>query len=213
MDSILYIGGVGSSTRQISGITGALEAYYGMSVVGMSFSDAIKNPLLVARLADNSLVITHSAGVLALQSAAPRGLIAFAPPMPTRIPLLLVRTAAKTISLFKSSKESDGRWQKILSYHMHALVEHVLGPYYNTGRLAEISKFDSALFAVTLANRGSRVVIGLMENDVLFPQSTEHPHIQTAKNHGVIIREGLLGHHDEFLLYPFDVLTQLNYHE
>jgi hypothetical protein len=51
-----------------------------------------------------------------------------------------------------------------------------------------------------------------MENDVLFPEISQHPHIEVAKECGVMVRDTILGHHDEFTLYPTEVMAQLGYH-
>jgi hypothetical protein len=209
MDKILYIGGVGSHARQVDAIGDALMAHYGMNVVGMSLRDARRDPALVARLAQGNLVITHSAGMTMLGDTIPREVIAIAPPLPAHAFQLVWRSVLKTIDLYKSRHEAPERGQKIRAYHAGSFVEHVTQPHHTLGHVPKVVPFDAARQAVLLVSRGVSVTLGFMENDRLYPRSSDHHNVEIAKRHGVIVHDDLLGHHDEFVLYPLEVLTQL----
>jgi hypothetical protein len=210
MDTIIYIGGVGSHTRQIDDISRELAAYYKKDVIGLTLRAARQDPAKVARLVHNNLVITHSAGVTVLGDTAPSEVIAIAPPLPAMAYELVWRSLLKTIELYKSRRESYERQQKIRLYHSGSFIEHITRPHHNIGHLPRIVGFDAAHQAVTFVTRGTKVTLGFMENDVLYPRSSEYHNVITAKEHGVVVHDNLLGHHDEFVLYPLDVLAQLN---
>jgi hypothetical protein len=211
MKKILYIGGVGSDSHTVDGIARLLESKFNANVIAMSFSKAYDSKATIARLAPECMVITHSAGMLLLKDIAPKELIAIAPPMPTPPSVILLRSFPKTLALIHSGKESTGRPWRVLGYHLHSFEEHVLRPRSNSMLLREISTFDAAQRAVELQRCGTKVTLGFMENDRLFPDSHLHPHIEVAKEQGVKISDVVLGHHDEFVLYPLEVLAQLGY--
>lgn len=209
MKKILYIGGVGSDSYLAALIAGTLAEKFDANAIGMSFSEAYKNKAKVARLAPECLVVTHSAGMILLRNTAPKELIAVAPPMPVPPSLLVWRSFPKTAALIASGIESHGRPQKILMYHMHSAVEHVARPFQNSFLTKEMSVFNAAQLAVEMTQCGSKVTLGFMENDRLFPEADLHPHVELAREHGVKVYHTILGHHDEFVLYPAEVLAQM----
>ena len=207
MKTVLYIGGVGGSATQAGEIAAALALHFNANAFGMSLADAWKRPGLVARLARESLVITHSTGMLALRGMSPKELIAIAPPMPSHPLHLFGRVVSKTLALAKSGRESRQRRSSIRKYHINSVWDFLLRPLHIGMNLPAIGKFDAAAQAVTLAGCGAKVTLVLMENDRLFPYNITHPHIDTAEENGVRIVRHTLGHHDEFLLCPLDVLA------
>ena len=209
MRKILYIGGVGSDTYLVKGVVDALESYFQANVIGLSFSEASRNRARIARLAPDALVVTHSAGMVLLKDSTPQEVIAIAPPMPSIPSLLIWRSLQKTIALFASGREAPDRPQKLFAYHLHSMIEHLRRPYGNSMFLKEIAVFDAAKNAVELTKAGAKVTLGFMENDRLFPHSAGHPHMELARQEGVQILDAILGHHDEFVLYPLEVLAQL----
>lgn len=209
MRKVIYIGGVGSDSYMAGLIAQALSTHFDTNVAGFSFRDAYRHGALIAQLAPDSLVITHSAGMVLLKHMAPKELIAIAPPMPTPPSALFLRSAPKTVALLRSGKESASRPRRIRTYHIHALKEHLLWPHYNSLRVSEISMFNAAQTAVEMTKRGSRVTIAFMENDKLYPDVSQHPHIAIARKNGVTIGSPIIGQHDEFLLYPVEVLAQI----
>ncbi|HEY5695287.1 MAG TPA: hypothetical protein VIQ80_00460, partial [Candidatus Saccharimonadales bacterium] len=138
----------------------------------------------------------------------PKRVIAIAPPMPTLPSLLVMRSFPKTIALMGSVSESPDRLRKVIRYHAGALGEHLLRPHRNSWTLRSLSIFNAATMAVELKNAGAQVTLVFMENDRLFPDAANHPHIELAKEYGVKVYENVLGHHDEFVLYPLEVLAQ-----
>lgn len=209
MNKILYIGGVASNPRQIDSVVQVLSSHYGTGVMGMSFSEAQKDRALVARLANDCLVITHSAGVLMLRSCTPKEVIAIAPPMPVSIPVLLSRNIPNAVALIRSARESHERRQKVVQHFLSTFGEHIVRPLYNSLQLREISTFNIAEEAVTMVTNGTKVTLGFMQDEHLFLRSARHPHIDVAKEYGVVVHEKIIGHHDEFLLFPLDVLAQI----
>jgi len=210
MEKIIYIGGVGSHDRQVNAISSELAAHYQKDVVGLPLRAARQDPVGVARLVQGNLVLTHSAGMTMLADTFPKEVIAIAPPLPALAYELILRSFIKTSGLYKSRSESHERRQKIRLYHSGSIIEHITKPQHNIGHLPRIVGFDAAHQAVTLVTRGAKVTLGFMENDMLYPHSSGYHNVMTAKQHGVIIHDNLLGHHDEFVLYPVDVLAQLN---
>jgi hypothetical protein len=213
MDKIVYIGGIGSDTRQVEQIARALSAQFKKNVVAFSFSKARKETAKIARLVPDCLVITHAAGLMLLKNTTPKEVIAIAPPMPTLPSLLLWRGILKVIALFGSSNESHERRRKVLLRQLYAAGEYVARPQHSSALLRDISAFNSARLAVEIINGGGKVTIGLMENDIIFPELSQHPHIEVAKECGVTVCDNILGHHDEFTLYPIEVMAQLGYSE
>lgn len=213
MDKIVYIGGIGSDARQVEHIARALSAQFKKNVIAFSFSKARRNAAQIARLVPDCLVITHAAGLMLLKNTTPKELIAIAPPMPTLPSVLLWRGVLKTMALFGSSGESHERGRKIWLRQCLAAGEYLLHPQHSAMLLRDISAFNAARLAVEFVNGGGKVTIGFMENDVLFPDTSLHPHMELAKECGVTIRDNILGHHDELALYPVEVLAQLGYSE
>jgi len=210
MNKILYIGGMASNPYQVKVVSEALERQYGLNVVGMSFREAQKNQALVARLAAESLVITHSAGMMTLKHITPLELIAIAPPMPLSVPKLIWSNFPRTWALLKSYKNLPERRNKILRYNRGATIEHIIHPRYNAGQVKKLSTFDTAKEAVAMTTNGAKVTLCLMETEHVFINASQHPHIEIAKEHGVIVHENVPGQHDEFLLYPLKVLAKIN---
>lgn len=213
MKKILYIGGVGSDSHSVGLVVRALETLLGVSVIGMTFSEAHRNKARVARLVPDCTVITHAAGMVLLKDMAPKELIAVAPPMPTLPSLMLLRSFPKTLALIKSGRESVDRPVKVALYHLHSMMEHVLRPFANSMLLKEISVFNAAQLAVEFQRCGAKVTLAFMENDRLFPDACSHPHVDVAREQGVTVKDVVLGHHDEIALYPQEVLAQLGLHE
>ncbi|HMH70504.1 MAG TPA: hypothetical protein VK502_03815 [Candidatus Saccharimonadales bacterium] len=213
MNNILYIGGVASNPRQVSGVVDALSVQYGTCVKGMSFSEAQKNRALVARLAQDCTVITHSAGMLMLAYCTPKEIIAIAPPMVASVPLLIGRGILKTFTLFRSGRESRERRRKIIAYHIGTMGEYLIRPFYISGQMTSIGIFNAAKEAVAMAANGSKVTLCFMQDEHLFSLSSSHPDVAVAKQFGVTVYDDIIGHHDDFLLFPLDVLGQIDQRE
>lgn len=209
MEKVLYIGGIGSNSHSVGLVAAALSTQFKVNVLGVSFSEACAGRAKIARLAQDSLVITHSEGVIILKDMAPKELIAIAPPMPSHPLLLIGRAFPKTIALLVSGRESHERPQKLIDYHARLLLEHGMRPQYNSLMIREVALFDVAKFAVEIAMMGGKVTLGFMEHDLLFPGANLHPHIEVARKHGVEVFENIIGQHDEFALYPVDIMAQV----
>jgi hypothetical protein len=213
MDKIVYIGGIGSDATQVKYVARALSAQFKKNVVAFSFGDARKNAAQIARLVPDCLVITHAAGLMLLKNTTPKEVIAIAPPMPTLPSVLLWRGVVKTMALFGSISESHERRRKIWLRQCRAAFEYLLRPQDSALLLRDISGFNAARLAVEFVNGGGKVTIGFMENDLIFPDISLHPHMELAKKYGVTMYDNILGHHDELALYPVEVLAQLGYQE
>jgi hypothetical protein len=209
MKTIVYIGNAGNSARIVGAAVRALGIKFDANVIGMTLSQAYKNRAKLAKLAPESTVVTHSVGILALKAIVPKELIAIAPPMPVLPALLLLRSIPKAATLIVSGRESPERSWKVASYNATSLSEHLLRPRYNRMLLKEISLFNTAQCAVEMKCKGAKVTLVFMENDKYFPDSYLHPHVEIAEQQGVRINT-VAGHHDEFALYPFEILNQLD---
>jgi hypothetical protein len=210
MDKILYIGGTGSNAYQTDAVSQELSRHYNLNVVGMSFRQAQRDLPKVARMATESLVITHAAGMLVLKHITPLELIAIAPPMPLDIFRLVASKIPRALALSKSSSEIPERRNKVHQFNVHTLREHITHPRYNVGQAAKLSTFNAAQEAVTMTTNGAKVTLCFMEMGHSLVNAAKHPHVSTAKEHGVIVHEGVNGHHNEFLLYPLHVMSQLH---
>jgi hypothetical protein len=210
MDKILYVGGMASNSYQINSLSDELARHYGLNVIGMSFREAQQNLALVARLAAESLVITHSAGMMVLKHVTPLELIAIAPPMPVGVGRLIASNIPRTLALMKSHKDQPERRSKVHQYNLHATLEHLAHPGFNAGQVVKLSSFDAAKEAVAMTTNGAKVTLCFMNIEHVFTYAPAHPHIDMAKEHGVIIHKGIAGHHDEFILYPLEVLEKIN---
>jgi hypothetical protein len=210
MDKILYIGGMASNSYQVKVVSDELERHYGLNVIGMSFREAQQNLALVARLAAESLVITHSAGMVTLKHITPQELIAIAPPMPLSIGKLLSSNVPRMRALMKSHKGLPERGRRIRKYNLNSIMEHIAHPRYNAGQATKLGHFDAAKEAVAMTTNGAKVTLCFMDIEHVFTYAPHHPHVDMAKEHGVIVHENVAGHHDEFLLYPLDVLAKIN---
>src|SRR4051812_31762759 len=102
MAQILFIGGLGSNRSQVDLVSDMLASHYDQPVTGIPFSVAQKNLAHVARLARDSILITHSAGLLVCEDMTPKEIIAIAPPVPSEMPVIAWRTITKTIALIQS---------------------------------------------------------------------------------------------------------------
>jgi hypothetical protein len=210
MVQIVFIGGLGSNPSQVGLVAQALSSHYDQEVIGLPFNEAQRKLAQVAQVARDSIVITHSAGVLLCEDMTPKEIIAIAPPVPGALPVMAWRAVTKTIALIKTGRISDERLRKVNNYHARAFREHILSPRYNIGQASRICQFDPAQLAVKMINRGVTVTLGFMEQDMLYPHSARHVHVDMARRHGAIVHEDIQGQHDEFLLYPLKILEQLN---
>ena len=210
MQKILYLGGMASNRYQIESVSRELSAHYDLNVIGMSFSEAQKDRSLVARLASDGLVITHAAGMMMLKDITPKEVIAVAPPMPIGALLLAMRDVPKAISLIKSHEDIPERRQKIHKYNLAAFREHLVRPQYNVGQILRVGVFDGAKEAIIMVSNGTKVTLCFMEKERVFLNSSKHLHVAVAKEQGVIVHDAVPGHHDDFLLYPLQVLERIN---
>jgi hypothetical protein len=207
---ILFIGGLGCHSDQARFVAKVLSDHYGQRVVGVSFSEAQKNLTDIARLSRDCIVITHGSGLVLCEDLTPKELIAIAPSLPATIPIMVWRCALKSAALTRSAGVSALRAYKIRAYHRSAVKEHIIRLRYNSGQMGRIATFDPAKLAVKMIHRRVRVTLGFMSRDFLYPRSAHHVHVDMARRHGAEVHDDIKGHHDEFMLYPLDILAQLN---
>jgi hypothetical protein len=131
MDKIVYIGGIGSNSRQVEYIARALSTQFEKNVIAFPFSEARKETARIARLVPGCLVITHAAGLMLLKNTSPKEVIAIAPPMPILPSQSVWRGILKIVALFGSSNESPDRLRKVWLHQAWATGEHLLRPHYN----------------------------------------------------------------------------------
>jgi len=209
MDTIVFIGGMGSNRPQVEAVGDELSAYYDQPVQVFSFRDALQNTDKIKELTRGAHVITHAAGMLLLAGMRPREVVAIAPPTPTSPSTLLLRSIPKTMYLFKQSQKDSNRRKKVSDYHKFAALEHGRYPHYNIAKLSMIGKFDAFKAATALAKNGAAITLAFMQDDLLFFNIARSYFGNEMQERGIQVRIDVPGEHDEFLLYPVEVLKSL----
>ena len=209
MDTIIFIGGIGSNRPQVEAVGQELSDYYGQPVQVFSFRDAWQNKEKIRELTHGAHVITHSAGMLTLIGMKPREVVAIAPPIPTPPSRLLWRSVPKTIQLMQRSRINADRRQKVRQYHKYATWEHSRHPEYNLGYLAKVGAFDAFRVSRQLSKQGAAVTLAFMKDDLLFFDIARFYFVSEMSEQGIDVRLDIPGEHDEFLLYPVQLLKAL----
>jgi hypothetical protein len=210
METIVFIGGIGSNRSQVEAVGQELSDYYSQPVQVFSFRDAWQNRKKVKDLTQGAHVITHSAGMATLGDANPKEIVAIAPPIPTQPSTLIWRSVPKTIQLVRHSRDNNVRRQKVREYHRRAMIEHSRYPQYNLGYLARVGRFDAFKAGQKMASNGTAVTLAFMQDDLLFFNTARFYFVNEMSEHGIDVRLDIPGEHDEFLLYPISVIERLS---
>jgi len=209
MDTIVFIGGIGSNRSQVEAVGQELSDYYNQPVQVFSFRDAWQNREKIKELTEDAHVITHSAGMVALAGTNPKEVIAIAPPIPVQPSTLIWRSVPKTIQLVRRARDDEVRRQKVRNYHKHATIEHSRYPQYNLGYLARVGNFDAFKAGQEMAKNGTAVTLAFMRDDLLFFNTARFYFVNEMNEQGIDVRMDIPGEHDEFLLYPTAILRVL----
>lgn len=210
MDTIVFIGGIGSNRSQVEAVGQELSDYYSQPVQVFSFRDAWQNREKIRELTQGAHVITHSAGMATLGGTNPKEIVAIAPPIPTQPSALIWRSVPKTIQLVKRSRDNELRRQKVREYHKYATIEHSRYPHYNLGYLSRVGRFDPFKAGQKMARGGTAVTLAFMQDDLLFFNTARFYFVNEMNEHGIDVRLDIPGEHDEFLLYPISVIEKLS---
>lgn len=199
----------GFSSGEISPeLADALMQTFNAEIDAFSFAEGCDNPDKLRAASKGVLVVTHSAGALALRlaGAAPSEIIAFNPPTPeSGLHLATTATARKTIRMARTALfhglPGDGR--RVAAFNGKAAAELLWRhPYGNFRRLGAIAAFDAALELPGMVPDGALQFV-TSSHDEYYPDATRH-----ALKHGVPVTE-IYGQHDELVVWPERALKQL----
>lgn len=209
MTKVVYIGGFANGKRSISRVASALEKTYQQEVRAFTFSQAMDNPKAVANAVRDAHVITHSAGMLALEGATPSKITAFDAPLQSRRRHLLRRTGPKVIHMYTQGigiKSPEDK-RAVASYGRSAVAELAMHPRGNFGRLGEILHFDAFEAAARWQSSGVPTSLVYFGGDEYYQPSTDREEVARAAGVSVIRLAG--GIHDELVIRPEQTLAAL----
>ncbi len=161
--------------------------------------EALDNPEMVAKAVERSLLIPHSAGLLALsEELSLDAIVAFNAPEPVAKGQLFKSAAHKTANHVLRLMDPERRpaTAKVL---MNGAGELMKSPLKNYGVLDQISTFSGAQELSKYKNKhpGKAVRSVITQGDEFFPPSPSA--IQLAENNGVEVIE-MSGVHDELYI-------------
>ncbi len=151
----VYVGGFGGSWGMAEGVGNALAEYYS-NVEVSTFAHAMKNPNSLARASRGATVVTHSAGLVAVQSAVgifdgirPLQIHAVAPPDGTKSAPGLLRATfgQKSRGMTRQARRS---WDDALHYARYMrqeTTEVAAHPVGNLRHLGSIAGANTIAFA------------------------------------------------------------------
>jgi hypothetical protein len=203
----VFFGGFASDERHVSVVTEELSTQLDEDVEGISFREAMRDPLRADKLAKGALAITHSAGMMPLHGAYPAEIMAVAPPLPTRSVLLIARAALSVVRLTAGSVSSVDRIKRVARYDWNAGAELARHPKTNLGEIGNIGRFDAFQAGREAVDSEIGVTIGLMKSDLYFHPDPDK--LAAARDKGVTVVEGIDGGHEEMLIYPTAVFEQV----
>ncbi len=202
----VIVGGFASSESHMKSVLNTLSENLDEEIYGITFINAIRNPELAEKFVHDAHVLTHSAGMFAIRDTSPRTITAVAPPLPTA-PLSLVKRAGKSgVGLMASSLISQDRRLSVRDVGVataRAFLEHPVGHVRSIGDIAVFNAIDAAIAA---KEAGVRTRLAFMDQDKFFqptPQDTQRAH-----QFGISVLR-LKGHHDEFLINPYETYVEL----
>ena len=195
----VVVGGFASGRKQVEKLANSLAAYHDDDFEGISFREAMDDPGRLDRMTRDAHVVTHSAGMVALQDMKPSSIDAIAPPVPVWAPLLAAKAIASTVELaasglipWQEADEVDG----CLRNGAEELCLHLQG---NMQWLGRIAAFDALTNGVAAKEAGIEVGVAFMSSDLLFQPSMRR--ITRARKSGLYVVR-VSGGHEEFIRHP-----------
>jgi hypothetical protein len=215
MSHLLVVGGICERKGSLDRLAEASCAKFGVETgESILFRDAMKQERLLQRWGKNAIIISHSAGILAVDQALrsatademPDRCLVLNGPEPTRISELAVRGVIKTIKHAGRILKGPYRQEQVgtLVDGAHELLLHLWG---NAKDLPAISEFSTTEASIALRNRGlEALTVGIASHDDFWQPHEYGINKMESAQVVVTIYSGL---HDDPLIYPNEVLAQI----
>lgn len=201
MKRAVVIGGFAESERLLEPVGHAIcDAGIAEDADIFVFREAIDAEPVINRATRNQLVVTHSAGIMAIKPySAPELLVAFNGPEPRRVGRLVLSALAKSANHVRASVTGPNRSAHLRTFlgNNAELLAHPLG---NLSQLKRISQFSTSARLDKFSGWGWAVRAVSSENDEFFS-----PLINPEDKFGHMI---ISGGHDELLVNPRKVISK-----
>jgi len=208
MSRVLYIGGFGNGQASADKVAKALTSSHFEDADALTFSKAYSHPEVVERIARGIVVVTHSAGMMAVRMAQPEKLHAFNPPLPTTRRQYVARTLRKSNNMHKRGRgiQTEEDIAALRQYERSSAGEFLAHPLGNLGPFlkGEISRFDAVDAAVKKQQSGVPTTLGYTDRDDYF-NLPRHDELYLEDANVAVAR--LSGEHDELVLRPSQLLS------
>jgi hypothetical protein len=211
MNRAVYIGGFAGGHATALNVGEAIDEWGVFDDVEIfTFSEAMHKPHDVNKAVKNAFCITHSAGIMPVVGASPERLVAFAPPVPSRVRNLVKQTLPKMIRMHTVGMKDCEDRGNIFMYVGSTIAESVRHPWRNFRSLGKIAQFDSIQTGINAQHAGIPTqLIWSPEDDYFSPDRAE---IARARDAGVTVVYGRAAGklHDELLVNPHTQLTNIH---
>lgn len=214
---VVVVGGFGSGKKQVEYLTDAAREHFkqhlgldGADVKGITLADATDDFERTRDEIDGTHIVTHSAGIVAVNEAAklggePESVSAFAPPSPKGLGGLIARAGMKPFLEAWASPEDA---VEVLGLNVQVGKNILRHPYKNLRNLGRIACYDidnevaNLLRPRTDGDQGDYFIhFGHMSQDGF---GFKYPPVQSGEYQSVIL-EGI---HDKLLIKPQEVLEE-----
>lgn len=208
MSQAIYIGGFSGGRKSAERVQEALGTYY-EDVEAYTFAEAMNRLAEVKKASKKKPVITHSAGLLALEGASPSEVVAFGAPLPRGRIALLGASARKQAQMHIDAR-SMPNLVRAIRFDIESGIELAV-PTRDRGRThwkhflnGSISRFDAIEAGRELQHEGCEVSLTYGTRDLFFNPSVEQE--REAVSAGVDITRAWDDVHDALVLNPAIVL-------
>lgn len=207
----VFIGGFAGSKQQARRTADALAEYHERDrsdVEAFSFADAMEQLDYVRDAIEEKRIFTHSAGMLVVENTGIQELTAIAPPLPAYRLSLIGRAGVKSVQLALSTRGDGDRRLRVGQFYRQQTKEILEHPAANLRHLGAIASHDAMESATFLDGGGVSVRLGFMTNDA-FKFAPSRDEVIQARMQGIGV-SFLSGEHDELILYPQEVIGELD---
>lgn len=205
MSHNLLVGGFASSERQVKRVADVLAARQGEEFAAISFREAMSDRDRLERMAHGADVVTHSAGMVAIQGTKPESITAIAPPVPVWAPLLAARAIASGLEFALTDTRRPADSKEVAQCVSDAGRELALHLHGNVRELGAIATFDALKAGLAAQEAGVNTGIAFMTKDKLFQPSAHR--LLCARRLGLRV-VSVSGTHEDFLQRPASVLNE-----
>ncbi len=209
MKRVVYIGGFGCGEWGAARVASALNVYY-EQVDTFTFYRAMNNPDRVRDAVQGVDVVTHSAGMIAIEGTSPRRIIAFGAPLPMQMHNFAKKTVHKRYRMHTQNAGilSPQDVPIVRKFETSSLAELASHPIGNLGQIRRISRFDAVDTAITAKQKNIPTSLVYTEGDEFFYLSERNETVASAAGVTIIRLPGV---HDELILRPAETLRQINF--